>query len=86
LRKERRAFWYTIDLMDKLPKHHWTVSKVLRKYPHATAFFLTRALRCPGCGLNRHCTLSDVACSYGLDAPGLTSALREACSVAIAPE
>jgi hypothetical protein len=74
----------TVDLryalgVDKYPKHHWTVSKVLRKYPPALSTFRAHNLRCPGCGLNRHCTLADVANLHNIERAALLADVREKC-------
>lgn len=80
-RKEAGKNAFMIACMDKYPKYHWTVNKVLRKYPCAASFFSARQLRCPGCGFNRYCTLADVACSYQMETMTLTNDLRSACSL-----
>jgi hypothetical protein len=66
--------------MDRYPKHHWTVGKVLRKYPPALSFFQSHQLRCPGCGFNRHCTLADVADLHDIERSALLFDLREKCA------
>ena len=53
-----------------------TVEHVLQKWPHTFRFFLERHTKCPGCFLQRFCTLQDVAETYSIPVSELTNDLE----------
>ena len=53
-----------------------TVEVILQKWPHTFRFFLERHTKCPGCFMQRFCTLQDVADTYSIPVDELPTDLE----------
>jgi hybrid cluster-associated redox disulfide protein len=54
-----------------------TVEETLRKWPQALTVFIERKTKCPGCYMQRFCTLKDVAETYQISLDDLMRELEE---------
>ena len=53
-----------------------TVVTVLQKWPQAFSVFMKNKTKCPGCFMQRFCTLKDVADTYQLSLEGLIDEIK----------
>lgn len=56
---------------------HWTIDKVLKEKPSASAVFMNRNTQCVGCYMQKFCTVRDAAETYQLDLEVLVADLNE---------
>jgi len=55
---------------------HLTVDRVLQKWPQAFSVFMKNETKCPGCFMQRFCTLKDVAETYQLSVEQLIDEIK----------
>lgn len=70
---------------------HLTVEEVLQNWPQAFSVFLKKKTQCPGCFMQRLCTLEDVSEIYRISADQLIADLErsnhsERTRLALTPE